>query len=66
MMEPQDAAVRTIVRNVKTAKLYLVARSTAEKGRPCQDVFAAYAKCCGTAFGKEGSLLPFAVIAEVA
>lgn len=27
-------------------------------GRPCQDAFSAHAKCCGTAFGKKGSLLP--------
>lgn len=31
-------------------------------GRQCQDDFATHAKCCGTAFGKEGSSVTFAAL----
>ena len=53
---------RINVRYAKAALQRLRWLSKAALGRSRQVGFSAPAKCCGTAFGKEGSQLPFAAL----
>jgi len=49
-------------RSEEAAPQHQTERPKLALGRSPQAGFSAHAKCCGTAFGKEGSKMPFAAI----